>query len=88
MAVGIDQEGGIVVGVVVRPQPRRAVVGASRRQPGGVESIDRLAARKATCWPICGTGAVGPSPVGPSPVEPPIQNGGSSSPSSPKPKAA
>src|SRR3569623_3015300 len=44
VAVGIDQEGGVIGGAIVLAQPRRAVVPAARRQPRRVEGIDSGAA--------------------------------------------
>src|SRR5262249_51815097 len=43
VAVRIEYEGAVVVGVVVRAQPRRAVVASAFGQCRGVKSLDRLA---------------------------------------------
>ena len=53
VAVGIDHERGVIVGMVVRAQARGAVVGRARSQGRGMESIDGGAA-------ICGKGDVTP----------------------------
>ena len=45
VAVRIDHEGRVVVGVVLRAQPRLAVVPAARGQRGPVERIDLRPAR-------------------------------------------
>ncbi len=42
MAVRITHKGGIVVRVVMRPQPRGTVIGGARRHRGGVKGIDGI----------------------------------------------
>jgi hypothetical protein len=39
-AVQVDDEGAVVVGMVLRPQARAPVVGGARRQRGGMEGLD------------------------------------------------
>src|SRR5262245_55694380 len=40
VAVGVEHEGAVVVLVVVRPQPGRAVVGGAGAERGRVEGVD------------------------------------------------
>jgi hypothetical protein len=46
IAIGIDQERGVVGIVIVGPQPRRAVVTPTGGQSRGVKCIDGPAARR------------------------------------------
>ena len=60
VAVGIEHEGGVVVGVVVGAQARLAVVSAARLERGRIEGIDggAVLAAKATCsGPLAGSPA-------------------------------
>src|SRR5258708_40095434 len=43
VAVGIEHEGAVVIRVVVRPQPRRAVILAAGGERRTVEGVDRCA---------------------------------------------
>ena len=43
--VGVDREGGVIVGAIVRTQAGRTVVGASGAERGGMKRIDGRA-----CW--------------------------------------
>src|SRR5512139_3745120 len=40
MAVGIEHEGGVIIRVVMRAQPRRAIVRAARGYRGVIERVD------------------------------------------------
>jgi hypothetical protein len=40
VAIGIEDEGGIIVGMIVRPQARIAIVSAAGMKCGSVEGID------------------------------------------------
>ena len=51
VAVGVAHEGGVVVGRVVA-QARFPGVAAARDEGRSVESVDSLAAMKATCTPL------------------------------------
>jgi len=43
VAVGVEDEGAVVAGVVERARARSAVVGATGGERGGVEGVDRVA---------------------------------------------
>src|SRR5882724_1777767 len=53
VAVGIEHEGAVIIGMIMRPEPRRAVVAAARRHRRRVEGIDQ-------CTGIGGEGDMSP----------------------------
>ena len=54
VAVGIEHEGAVIIGVIFRPEPWRAVIGGAGKQRGRMEGIDRFPAGRGESdvhWP-------------------------------------